>query len=83
MAGIPLRFASNPCEHVRDLHNGTVRAEGIDFTFLRLQTPQVFYRFVRQYEWGVSGMALRVFAVCKLVAFRRRPDNVISAWGQR
>ncbi len=75
MASIPLRFAINPCEHVRDLHDGAVRAEGIEFTFLRLQTQQVFCRFVRCREWGVSGMALRVSAVCKLAAFRRRPDS--------
>ena len=32
MANIPLSFAINPYEHVRDLLDGTVRAEDIDFT---------------------------------------------------
>ncbi len=32
MANVPLSFAINPYEHVRDLLDGTVRAEGIDFT---------------------------------------------------
>ena len=75
MASIPVSFAVNPREHVRDLHDGAVRAEGIEFAFLRLQTKQVFHRFVRCREWGVSGMANRVFAVCRLVAFRRCPDS--------
>jgi len=57
MANIPLSFAINPYEHVRDLLDGTVRAEGIDFTFLRLPTEEIFYRFVRYREWDVSEMA--------------------------
>ncbi len=75
MASIPLGFAINPCEHVRDLHDGAVRAEGIEFAFLRLQTQQVFYRFVRCREWGVSGMALQLSAVCKLAAYLRCADS--------
>ncbi len=36
MANVPLSFAINPYEHVRDLLDGTVRAEGIDFTSICL-----------------------------------------------
>jgi len=63
MANILLSFAINPYEHVRDLLDGTVRAEGIDFTFLRVPTEEIFYRFVRFREWEVSEMAFGKLAV--------------------
>ena len=74
MANIQLSFAINPYEHVRDLLDGTVRAEGIDFTFLRLPTEEIFYRFVRYREWDVSEMAFG-----KLVAMISQGDKSIVA----
>jgi len=74
MANIPLSFAINPYEHVRDLLDGTVRAEGIDFTFLRVPTEEIFYRFVRFREWDVSEMAFG-----KLAVLVSQGDNSIVA----
>jgi 4,5-dihydroxyphthalate decarboxylase len=74
MANIPLSFAINPYEHVRDLLDGTVRAEGIDFTFLRLPTEEIFYRFVRYREWDVSEMAFG-----KLIVLASQEDRSIVA----
>jgi 4,5-dihydroxyphthalate decarboxylase len=74
MPNIPLSFAINPYEHVRDLLDGTVRAEGIDFTFLRVPTEEIFYRFVRYREWDVSEMAFG-----KYVALLSQGDTSIVA----
>jgi len=74
MANIQLSFAINPYEHVRDLLDGTVRAEGIDFTFLRVPTEEIFYRFVRFREWDVSEMAFG-----KLAVLVSQGDNSIVA----
>ena len=74
MANIQLSFAINPYEHVRDLLDGTVRAEGIDFTFLRVPTEEIFYRFVRYREWDVSEMAFG-----KLAVLVSQGDNSIVA----
>jgi 4,5-dihydroxyphthalate decarboxylase len=63
MSNISLSFAINPYDHVRDLLDGTVRAEGIDFTFLRIPTEEIFYRFVRYREWDVSEMAFGKYLV--------------------
>ena len=74
MANVALSFAINPYDHVRDLLDGSVRAEGIDFTFLRIQTEEIFFRFVRFQEWDVSEMAFG-----KLVARISRGDQRIVA----
>ena len=84
MANIPLTFAISRYEHLRNLLEGTVRAEDIDFTFPRLPAEEILYRFVRYREWNVSEMALRVFAGCKLAAFRRCPNFWSKkAWANR
>jgi len=84
MANIPLTFAIGRYEHLRDLLEGTVGAEDIDFTFPRLPTEEIFYRFVRYREWDVSKRALRAFAVCKFAAFRRCPNTGSQkAWANR
>jgi len=74
MANIQLSFAINLYEHVRDLLDGTVRAEGIDFTFLRMPTEELFYRFVRYREWDVSEMAFG-----KLIVLISQEDRSIVA----
>jgi 4,5-dihydroxyphthalate decarboxylase len=74
MANIQLSFAINPYEHVRDLLDGTVKAEGIDFTFLRVPTEEIFYRFVRYREWDVSEMAFG-----KLAVLLSQGDNSVVA----
>lgn len=74
MANIPLSFTINPYEHVRDLLDGTVRVEGVDFTFLRMPTEEIFYRFVRYREWDVSEMPFG-----KLVALISQGDKSIVA----
>jgi 4,5-dihydroxyphthalate decarboxylase len=74
MPNIQLSFAINPYDHVRDLLDGTVRADGIDFTFLRAPTEEIFYRFVRYREWDVSEMAFG-----KLITLISHEDKSVVA----
>jgi 4,5-dihydroxyphthalate decarboxylase len=57
MANIQLTLAIGAYDHMRDLLDGTVRAEGIDLTVLRLPIEEIFYRFTRYREWDVSEMS--------------------------
>jgi 4,5-dihydroxyphthalate decarboxylase len=61
MSNVPITVALGDYDHVRDLFDGTVKAEGIDFTLLRLPTEEMFYRFATYREWDVSEMS---FAKC-------------------
>lgn len=54
MPNIKLSLAIGDYDHVRDLLDGTVRAEGIDLTVLRLPIEEIFYRFIKNREWDVS-----------------------------
>ena len=54
MSNIKLSLAIGDYDHVRDLLDGTVRAEGIDLTVLRLPIEEIFYRFIKNREWDVS-----------------------------
>jgi 4,5-dihydroxyphthalate decarboxylase len=57
MPNIPLSLAVGDYDQVRDLLDGTVRADGIDLTALRLSPEEIFYRFTRHREWDVSEMS--------------------------
>jgi 4,5-dihydroxyphthalate decarboxylase len=57
MANIQLSLAIGAYDHVRDLLDGTVRAEGIDLTVLRLPIEEMFYRFLRNREWDVTELS--------------------------
>jgi 4,5-dihydroxyphthalate decarboxylase len=54
MSNIKLSLAIGDYDHVRDLLDGSVRAEGIDLTVLRLPIEEIFYRFIKNREWDVS-----------------------------
>lgn len=62
MTNIHLTLAIGDYDHVRDLGDGVVRAEGIDITHLKLSVEEIFYRFTRFREWDVSEMALGKYA---------------------
>jgi 4,5-dihydroxyphthalate decarboxylase len=61
MRNIHLTLALNEYDHARDLLDGTVRAEGIDLTVLRLPVEEIFYRFTIHREWDVSEMSFAKF----------------------
>jgi 4,5-dihydroxyphthalate decarboxylase len=61
MRNVHLTLALNEYDHVRDFLDGTIRAEGIDLTVLRLPVEEIFYRFTIHREWDVSEMSFAKF----------------------
>jgi 4,5-dihydroxyphthalate decarboxylase len=60
-ARLHLTLASADYDHVRDLGNGAVRAEGILLTAFVLPVEEIFYRFIKNREWDVSEMSFGKF----------------------
>lgn len=54
MANLQLSLAIGEYDHVRDVLDGTVRAEGIELTVMRLPIEEMFYRFLKHREFDVS-----------------------------
>ena len=48
-------------DHVRDLVNGVVRAEGMVLTAFVLPVEEIFYRFIENREWDISEMSFGKF----------------------
>jgi 4,5-dihydroxyphthalate decarboxylase len=69
-----LTIATDYYDHVRDFTDGTVRAEGIELTVLRLQLEEIFYRFTKFREWDISELSMG-----KYVAMRSQDDTSITA----
>src|SRR6185369_5162705 len=60
-ARVHLTLATTDYDHVRDLHMGTVRPEGIALTSFTLPVEEVFFRFIKNREWDVSEMSFGKF----------------------
>jgi 4,5-dihydroxyphthalate decarboxylase len=60
-ARLHLTLATTDYDHVRDLMNGVVRAEGIVLTGFVLPVEEVFFRFIKNREWDVSEMSFGKF----------------------
>jgi 4,5-dihydroxyphthalate decarboxylase len=60
-ARLHLTLATADYDHVRDLTNGLVRADGIVLTGFTLPIEEVFYRFIKNREWDVSEMSFGKF----------------------
>ena len=60
-AKLHLTLATTDYDHVRDLMNGVVRAEGIMLTGFTLPVEEVFFRFIKNREWDVSEMSFGKF----------------------
>jgi 4,5-dihydroxyphthalate decarboxylase len=56
-----LTMATTDYDHVRDLTNGVVRADGIALTGLTLGVEEIFFRFIKNREWDVSEMSFGKF----------------------
>jgi 4,5-dihydroxyphthalate decarboxylase len=54
MANIHLTMATNDYDHVRDIHMGIVRPDGIDLTCLTMEVEEIFHRFLFSLEWDIS-----------------------------
>ncbi len=60
-ARLHLTLATTDYDHVRDLMNGAVRAEGIVLTGFVLPVEEIFFRFIKNREWDVSEMSFGKF----------------------
>lgn len=62
MSKLTLSLAVNDYDHVRDLLDARVRAEGIDLIPTLLPVEEIFYRTTHYQEWDVSEMSLAKYA---------------------
>jgi 4,5-dihydroxyphthalate decarboxylase len=60
-ARLHLTLATTDYDHVRDLINGAVQAEGIVLTAFTLPVEEIFFRFIKNQEWDVSEMSFGKF----------------------
>jgi len=60
-ARLHLTLATADYDHVRDLTNGAVRADGILLTAFVLPVEEIFFRFIKNREWDVSEMSFGKF----------------------
>jgi 4,5-dihydroxyphthalate decarboxylase len=62
MSKLPLTLAIPDYDHVRDLVNGRVQAEGIDLTCLVYPVEEIFYRFIVYKEFDVAEISLAKYS---------------------
>src|SRR3972149_2857855 len=60
-ARLHLTLATADYDHVRDLTNGAVRADGVMLTGFTLPVEEIFFRFIKNREWDVSEMSFGKF----------------------
>jgi len=60
-ARLHLTLAVTDYDHVRDLVNGAVTADGIVLTGFVLPVEEIFFRFIKNREWDVSEMSFGKF----------------------
>lgn len=59
MANIPLTIACGPYDRMEGIRTGAVQVEGIDVTYLAIQSPpEIFARMMKSGEFDVSEMSL-------------------------
>jgi 4,5-dihydroxyphthalate decarboxylase len=58
MADLRLTFACGPYDRTQALRDGTIRAEGIELTYLPLQPAEIFWRMLQYKEFDASEMSL-------------------------
>jgi 4,5-dihydroxyphthalate decarboxylase len=60
-ARLHLTLATTDYDHVRDLTNGLVRADGIVLTAFTLPIEEITFRFIKNREWDVSELSFGKF----------------------
>jgi hypothetical protein len=63
MSRVQLTFACGDYDRTRALEDGSVRADGIDLTYLRLPVEETFFRMMRHQEFEVAEMSLSSYVV--------------------
>lgn len=73
-ARLVLGCAISDYDHVRDLTEGRIQAEGIDLIPMRFPVEEIFFRFIKFREWEVSEVSF-----AKYVALRSQGDDSLVA----
>jgi 4,5-dihydroxyphthalate decarboxylase len=60
-ARLHLTLATTDYDHMRDVTNGAVQADGIVLTAFTLPVEEIFFRFIKNQEWDVSEMSFGKF----------------------
>ena len=81
MSKLRLTLGISDYDHVRDLTNGVVTAEGIDLIPLNLVVEEIHFRFTAFREWDVSEMSLGKYI--SLVSRGEPPMVAIPAFPNR
>ena len=63
MGNLHLTVACGDYDRTRSLEDGSVRADGIDLTYLRLPVEETFFRMLRHREFEVAEMSLSSYVV--------------------
>lgn len=63
MARLPLTLACGDYDRTRALEEGSVRADGIELTYLRLPVEETFFRMLRHREFDVAEMSLSSYVL--------------------
>jgi hypothetical protein len=61
MTRLDLTFACGDYDRTRALEDGSIRADGIDLTYLRLPVEETFFRMLRHREFDVAEMSLSTY----------------------
>jgi 4,5-dihydroxyphthalate decarboxylase len=62
MKKLHLSIATEDYDHFRDFREGTVRAQGIEHTWLMPELHEIFARFTANREWDVSELSFAKFS---------------------
>ncbi|MEE8434180.1 MAG: ABC transporter substrate-binding protein, partial [bacterium] len=76
-----LSIAISDYDHVRDLTEGRVRAEGIELIPLNFSVEEIFYRFVSFVEWDVSELSMAKYV--SLISQDQREITAIPVFPSR
>ncbi|HET8614265.1 MAG TPA: hypothetical protein VFL94_01985 [Actinomycetales bacterium] len=63
MTRLRLTLACGDYDRTRALHEGTIRPDGIELTYLRLPVEETFFRMMRHREFEVAEMSLSSYVV--------------------
>ncbi|MDP9050620.1 MAG: 4,5-dihydroxyphthalate decarboxylase [Acidobacteriota bacterium] len=81
MPDIQLSMAVSHYDHVSDLVNGRVHAEGIDLTAMELPIEEIFFRMFSFQEWDVAEFSMAKYV--SLVAAGQAPFCAIPVFPSR
>ncbi|HET7664587.1 MAG TPA: ABC transporter substrate-binding protein, partial [Mycobacterium sp.] len=81
MSRLHLTLACGDYDRTRALEDGSVRADGIDLTYLRLPVEETFFRMLRHREFDIAEMSLSTYVAT--LDHDRRPFVALPVFTSR